>query len=213
MPLLRTLRRQLRVSFLTGLAVVVPLFLTFFLLRGAVRLLDRAVGNLPAHYLGWQVPGLGVILLIVGIPLVGALSRNFVGRRLVAWGEAVLANIPIVRPVYKGAREVVHAVVGTQEHQFSRVVLVEYPKADTWAVAFVTGEARGAVAAPLAGDHLTLFVPTTPNPTSGFLLLVPAAATRSLELSVEEAMKVVISAGLVLPEGEARTARVVVDEG
>ncbi len=207
MPLLRSLRRQLRVSFLTGLAVVVPLFLTFSLLRGAVRLLDRTVGDLPAHYLGRDVPGLGVILLIVGIPLVGALSRNFVGRRLVAWGEAVLANIPIVRPVYKGAREVVHAVVGTQEHQFSRVVLVEYPKAETWAVAFVTGEARGAVAAPLSGDHLTLFVPTTPNPTSGFLLFVPAAATRPLELSVEEAMKVVISAGLVLPEGEARSAR------
>ncbi len=203
MSLLRTLRRQFRASFLTGLAVLVPLFLTFFLLRGVVRILDRVVGGLPAHYLGWQVPGLGVILLLLVIPLVGALSRNFVGRRLVAWGEQLLANIPIVRPVYKGAREVVHAVVGTTEHQFSRVVLVQYPTAGSWAVAFVTGAARGAVADPLGEDHLTVFVPTTPNPTSGFLLLVPAAATRPLDLSVEEAMKVVISAGLVLPEGKS----------
>jgi len=202
MSLLRFLRRHLRASFLTGLAVVVPLFLTFFLLRGAVRLLDRAGGPLPAHYLGREVPGLGVVLLLLGIPLIGMLSRNFVARRLGAWGEAILANIPIVRPVYRGAREVVHAVVGTQAHQFSHVVLVEYPKAGSWALAFVTGTAHGALAAAAGPDYLTVFVPTTPNPTSGFLLVVPIAAARPLEMSVEEAMKVVISAGLVVPEAE-----------
>ncbi|RMF86711.1 MAG: DUF502 domain-containing protein [Nitrospirae bacterium] len=208
MALLRSLRRQLRATFLTGLAVLVPLLVTFFVLKAVVGGLDRVVGGLPARYLGVRVPGLGVVLLLLLVLAVGALSRNFLGRRLVAWWEGLLANIPVVRPVYKGAREVVRAVVGSGAQQFSRVVLVEYPKAGSWAVAFVTGSARGALAAPLTGPHLTVFLPTTPNPTSGFLLVVPEAAVRPLELSVEEAMKVVISAGLVLSEAGGGAAPV-----
>jgi uncharacterized membrane protein len=203
MVFFRAVKHRLRAYFVTGLLVLVPLLLTFFLLKAVVGALDRVLGDLPARYLGREVPGLGVVVVLLVIPLVGMVSRNFVARRLGAWGEALLARIPVVRPIYRGAREVVNAVLGANPKQFSRVVLVEYPRAETWAIAFVTGEVRGRLAARLAEPHLTVFLPTTPNPTSGFLLLVPTRQIRPLDLTVEDAMKVVISAGLVAPGGAA----------
>ena len=203
MSFFRAVKHRLRAYFVTGLLVLVPLLLTFFLLRAVVGALDRALGDLPTRYLGREIPGLGVVVVLLVIPLVGMVSRNFVARRLGRWGEAILARIPVVRPVYRGAREVVGAVLGASPRQFSRVVLVEYPQSGSWAIAFVTGEARGRIAAPLTEPHVTVFLPTTPNPTSGFLLLVPTRQTRPLELTVEDAMKVVISAGLVAPGSAA----------
>lgn len=207
MPILRSLKQRLRTYFLTGLLVLVPGLLTFFLLKWLVGVLDGILGNLPQRYLGRHIPGLGVALILIVIPLVGMVSRNFVARRLGAWGEAILARIPIVRPVYRGAREVVGAVLGAAPRQFSRVVLVQYPLAGSWAIAFVTGEARGRIAAPLTEPSVTVFLPTTPNPTSGFLLVVPTAHTRPLDMTVEDAMKVVISAGLVMPGRGADTTQ------
>jgi uncharacterized membrane protein len=199
MPILRSLKQHLRGYFLTGLLVLIPGLLTFFLLKWLVGLLDGILGDLPQRYLGRHIPGLGVALILIVIPLVGMVSRNFVARRLGAWGEAILARIPVVRPIYRGAREVVGAVLGATPRQFARVVLVEYPLAGSWAIAFVTGEARGRIAAPLTEPCVTVFLPTTPNPTSGFLLVVPVSHTRAVDLSVEDAMKVVVSAGLVIP--------------
>lgn len=203
MSLFRSLKHRLRTYFLTGLLVLVPGLLTFFLLKWLVGVLDGILGDLPARYLGRQIPGLGVAVILIVIPLVGMVSRNFVARRLGRWGEAILARIPIVRPIYRGAREVVGAILGATPRQFSRVVLVEYPLAGSWAIAFVTGEVRGRIAAPLTEPSVTVFLPTTPNPTSGFLLVVPVSHTRPVDLSVEDAMKVVISAGLVMPGGPA----------
>jgi len=205
MAIFRSLKQRLRTYFLTGLLVLVPGLLTFFLLKWLVGVLDGMLGDLPVRYLGRHIPGLGVALILIVIPLVGMVSRNFVARRLGTWGEAILARIPVVRPIYRGAREVVGAVLGATPRQFARVVLVQYPLAGSWAIAFVTGEVRGRIAAPLGEPCVTVFLPTTPNPTSGFLLVVPVAQTRPLDLTVEDAMKVVISAGLVMPAGGADT--------
>ncbi|HEX9592548.1 MAG TPA: DUF502 domain-containing protein [bacterium] len=199
MSFFRAVKHRLRAYFVTGLLVLVPLLLTFFLLKAVVGALDRILGDLPARYVGREIPGLGVVVVLLVIPLVGMVSRNFVARRLGTWGEAILARIPVVRPIYRGAREVVGAILGANPRQFSQVVLVEYPLAGSWAIAFVTGEARGRIAAPLTEPCVTVFLPTTPNPTSGFLLVVPVSHTRPVELTVEDAMKVVISGGLVMP--------------
>lgn len=203
MPLFRAVKHRIRTYFLTGLLVLVPLLLTVVLLKALVKAVDGTLGDLPARYLGREIPGLGILVMVGTVLVVGLVSRNFVARRIGRLGDRILGTIPIVRPIYRGAREVVQAVLGVSDQHFSRVVLVEYPLAGSWAIAFVTGEARGAVAIPLEEPHLTVFLPTTPNPTSGFLLLVPTARTRRLDLSVEDAMKVVISAGLVVHERPA----------
>jgi len=205
MAIFRSLKQHFRAYFLTGLLVLVPGLLTFFLLKWLVGVLDGLLGDLPERYFGRHIPGLGVALILIVIPMVGMVSRNFVARRLGTWGEAILARIPVVRPIYRGAREVVSAVLGATPRQFSRVVLVEYPLKGSWAIAFVTGQARGRLAVPLTEPSVTVFLPTTPNPTSGFLLVVPVGHTRPLDMTVEDAMKVVISAGLVIPGAGADT--------
>ena len=220
-PLLLTERRrpgalaQLRASFLTGLIVILPFALTMWLVWSVVGWIDGFVLPLvppqfrPERYIGINLRGVGVIFLLVFIVLVGGVARGVIGRAIIRQGEGLVDRMPIVRTVYGGAKQIAETVFAQDETSFDKACLVEYPRRDAWAIAFISTYARGEVArsAPSGERVYSVFVPTTPNPTSGFLLFVPESDVVILDMSVEDAAKLVISAGLVYPGGKERDAQ------
>jgi len=211
---------SLRNSFLTGLVVVAPAVLTVWLIMSVVEFIDSKVVPLiprrllPDVLLTISFPGMGVIVFIIFTLVVGALAKGFIGRSLIEWGEEIVARMPVVRSVYNGLKQIAETVFAQSSTSFNRACLVQYPRPGIWAIAFVSTETRGEIEAKIAAEnkHISVFLPTTPNPTSGFLLFVPVADVIMLDMSVEEAAKLVISAGLVVPDPaklktRARSAR------
>lgn len=201
-------RRALRAYFLTGLVVIVPLVLSVFVLYKLFLAIDGlfkgVVGAFLAQKLGLTiagrpVPGLGFVALVLLILLTGVVARNILGRKLITAGEEFLGRVPLLNRVYKTFQQIVQAFVSDKREVFSKVVLVEYPRKGLYALAFVTQDTRGPVQDALEPDVYSVFLPTTPNPTSGFLLFVPKEETIQVKLSVEEALKVVISGGTISP--------------
>lgn len=203
---------RLRAYFLAGILVTAPLAITIALARWVIEFVDqRIVPLIPAKYnpdvylrdvVGVEIglPGFGLLVLIVGITLIGALTAGFVGRTLVRWGERILDQVPVVRSLYSGSKQILETVLQQQSKAFRQAVLVEYPRRGLWAIAFVTAPTTGEIKRHLEEhDMVNVFLPTTPNPTSGFLLFVPAKDAINLDMSVEEAVKMVISAGIVTP--------------
>lgn len=202
----------LRSSFVTGLVTAFPLLITLFLGRFAFDLLDRWADPISTYAFGRVVPGFGLAIFLVLILLLGVIARNVAGRKVLAFGERLFGRIPVLRPIYLGAREVTRAFSAERTKSFRRVVLIPFPYADVRAVGFVTGEF--AEPGPHGPIHLvSVFMPTTPNPTTGFYLVYPESAIRDTSLSVEEGVRLVISGGLVggssvrffaAPDGEFR---------
>lgn len=199
----------LRTSFLTGLIVVAPAVLTIWLLFAAVEFIDNRVlpllprKLLPDFLTGFSFPGMGVLIFLIFTLVVGWVAKGWIGRHLIEWGEQIVARMPIVRSVYRGFKQIAETIFADQSTSFKRACLVEYPRRGIWAVAFHSSSTRGEVAKRLNAQgerHIAVFLPTTPNPTSGFLLFVPEADVRFLDMSVEDAAKLVISAGLVSPD-------------
>lgn len=198
---------RLRNYFLTGLIVVGPVGITVYILWWFVGLIDAWVKPLiphqylPENYLPFTVPGVGLILAIFGLMVIGALTANLFGRTLVSWGEMMLDRMPIVRNVYRALKQIFETVLSKSSASFQRVGLIEYPRRGIYSLVFVSTETRGEINHRLDdGDGmLSVFLPTTPNPTSGFLLFVPRRDVAILDMTVEEAAKLVISAGLVVP--------------
>ncbi len=186
----------LRARFVTGLLVSFPLVVTLFFGRFVFDLIDRWADPISQRLFDRVVPGFGAGVFIVSVFLLGVLAHNVIGRRVLHWGEAVFARIPVLRAVYSGTREVTRAFASNRPRSFRRVVLVPFPTGDVWGVAFVTGEFDEHTP---AGPRrvVTVFMPTTPNPTTGFFLVYPAASVKETDLSVEEALRMVISGGLV----------------
>ena len=221
-PLLLTERRRpgllarLRASFLTGLIVILPFALTLWLVWSVVGWIDGFVLPLvppqfrPERYIGINLRGVGVIFLLLFIVLVGWVARGVIGRAIIRQGESLVDRMPIVRTVYGGAKQIAETVFAQDESSFDKACLVEYPRRDAWAIAFISTYARGEIAeANPTGERIySVFVPTTPNPTSGFLLFVPESDVVILDMTVEDAAKLVISAGLVYPGGREGTADV-----
>lgn len=203
----------LKRSFIAGLAVATPILITLWVFKVVVVFLDNLiVGFIPEAWhlsalvykitgieLGFQVPGLGLIVALILLFFTGVLVRNVIGRTLLEMWEAVLEVIPGVRSIYRATKQITETVTAHDSKAFRKAVLVEYPHPDAWAVGFVSDEAKGEVQASSGSKLLSVFVPTTPNPTSGFLLFVPESRVVMLEMSVEDALKLVISAGLVVP--------------
>ncbi|MAN64105.1 MAG: hypothetical protein CMI60_19395 [Parvibaculum sp.] len=205
---------RLRTYFLTGLAVAAPIWITIYLLRWFVEFIDTyVVGFFPDQYqpdqlLPFTVPGIGVIIGLVGLTFLGALTANFLGRRILAFGERLVDRMPIVRNIYNALKQIFETVISQSGTSFRDVGLIEYPRRGLYALVFVTTQTKGEVLEKASTDDemVSVFLPTTPNPTSGFLLFVPKADITILDMSVEEAAKLVISAGLVEPpngEGNA----------
>lgn len=196
-----------------GLIVLVPVALTVAVLVWLFRTLDGVLGPLITQLTGRQIPGLGLLATVALVFILGLVSRNVFGHRLVGAGEALIRRIPVARSLYAATKGVLASLADRPADAFKRVVLLEYPRRGIWSIGFVTGSLRRQSEAPPADELLTIFVPTTPNPTSGFLILVPRAETTELPISVEEGIRLVISAGLLRPDiwteprGEAVTEK------
>jgi uncharacterized membrane protein len=195
---------------ITGLLIWIPLAFTLWVLDLIVTSMDRTLLLLPPpwrpeHWLGFPLPGAGLILSGVVVILTGVLGANIMGQRLVQWWEGLLARIPIVRSIYSSVKQVSDTLLSQEGHSFRRAVLVEFPQRGQWTIGFVVGAAGTRISRDLRADALTVYVPTGPNPTSGYTLLVPPEEVRDLEMSVDEALKFVISMGVVSPESAARS--------
>jgi uncharacterized membrane protein len=181
-----------------------PQEVTYCLLRFAVNLMDKTLAVLPQQYqpeefLGFHIPGLGVILTFVVLFLTGMLAANFVGRYVVGGWESLLDRIPIVRTIYGGAKNFAEIVFSDSNDSFKKVLLIEYPRKGIYSLAFQTSSELGEVQARTGEDVVCCFVPTTPNPTSGFVIMLPRKDVRVLDMEIDEALKMIISLGVVVP--------------
>jgi len=196
---------RLRNYFLAGIVVTAPIGITAYLVSTFVSIVDGWVTPLipprysPETYLPFGIPGFGLVCAIVGLILVGALTTNVVGRLLVLTGDRLMAGMPVVRGVYGAVKQLTETVLGKQSAAFREVVLLEYPRRGIWSLGFITGITEGEIQDLTKDEVLNVFVPTTPNPTSGFLLFVPRRELVVLDMSVEEGIKMVISGGIVTP--------------
>jgi uncharacterized membrane protein len=202
------MRTAIRKYILTGLLVLIPLFLTGWVLLTLFKWTDRVLNLIPRAYrpeelLGFPIPGLGLILTVAIIFVIGGLVANVVGRKLVATGERVLEKIPFLRWFYFSSKQIIEAVFINSQDSFRRAVLLEYPRKGIYSIAFITGESSGQLEESVPRSF-TVFVPTTPNPTSGYLIVVPEADTIPLDWSVDEAFRVIISAGVIMPGEEGK---------
>lgn len=202
-----TLRKWL----MAGILVWAPLAITFWVINAVIGFMDQTILLLPPdyrpeHLFGFNVPGMGAVLAVLVVLLTGALVANFLGRKLVAIGESILNRIPLVRSVYSAVKQVIETFVSQDSRSFRKVVLVEYPRRDCWSLAFLAGEPVGEVQEKTAQHLITVFVPTAPNPTSGFVIMVPEQEVIELDMTVEEGFRMVISLGVVVPRGNSRPA-------
>ena len=192
--------KALRSYLLAGLVVWVPILVTFVVLRFIVDILDTTIALIPHKYqpeqfLGMQLPGLGVIFSLILLLVTGIIATNFLGQRLFSWGELLLAKIPLVNTIYNATKQVIQAVFASNSQAFRKVMLIEYPRKGVWSLGFLTGSPP-----PFAGDGeamVSVFIPTTPNPTSGFLLLVAEKEAKEVNMTVDQALKFIISLGVM----------------
>ena len=199
----------MRKYLIAGLLVWMPLGITFLVIRAIVGLLDRTLLLLPQAYqpdnlLGVHIPGLGVVLAVLLVLATGMIVANFLGKRLVVAWEHFLARIPLVRTLYAGIKQIMEAVLATDAKSFRKVLLIEYPRKGLWSVAFMTSDKLGEVQAKTDGKVISVFIPTTPNPTSGFVIMVPENEVIVLDMAVEDGLKMIISLGVAVPEWQKK---------
>ena len=194
----------LRKWFIAGLLVIVPLVITLGVLNWIIGTLDQTLAILPEAWqpdklLGMHIPGFGVILTLLILLVVGGIASNFIGRKLVGWGDSLVRRIPVVRSIYSSVKQVSDTVFSDSGNAFRTAVLVQWPREGVWTVAFVTGAPSGEVAAYLRDEYLSVFVPTTPNPTGGYFVMVRKSECIGLDMSVDAALKYIVSMGVVAP--------------
>lgn len=200
-----SLSQRLRAYMFAGILVTAPIFITFYLAWLFVTFVDSKINPLipaqynPENYLPFAVPGLGLLILIIALMLVGALTAGFFGRLWMRLSERILSQMPVIRNVYSAVKQILETVLAQQSNAFREAVLIEYPRRGMWAIGFLTGSTKGEVQNLTEEECINVFLPTTPNPTSGFLLFVPKKDIVPLTMSVEDAIKMVISGGIVTP--------------
>jgi uncharacterized membrane protein len=187
-----------------GLLVIVPVAITLSVLQWIIGTLDRTLLILPEAWqpdrlIGVHIPGLGLVLTLAILLLVGFAVSNFIGKKLVMWGDALVARIPVVRSIYSSVKQVSDTLFSPSGNAFRKAVLVQWPRPGVWTIAFVTGAPGGEVSAYLNGEYLSVYVPTTPNPTGGYFVILPKSDCVELKMTVDEALKYVISMGVVVP--------------
>jgi uncharacterized membrane protein len=197
--------KRIRRYLVAGILVWVPLGITLLLINLLVGFMDRTLGLIPLAYrpetlLGFQIPGLGVILTVVILLVTGVLVANFVGRSVIGGWESLLERIPVVRSIYSAAKNFAEIVFSDSGKAFKKVYLVEYPRKGIYTLTFQTASEMGEVQARTGEEVICCFVPTTPNPTSGFIIIVPKADAIELDMSVDEAAKLIMSLGVVIPK-------------
>jgi len=201
----------LRKWLFSGLLVIVPLFITLAVLKWIIDTLDQTLWVLPVVWQKWlydnNVRGLGVLLTLAILLGVGAIASNFVGKRLLGWGDAVVRRIPVVRSIYSSVKQVSDTLFSENGNAFRTAVLVQWPREGVWTIAFVTGTPGSDVVEHLGGgDYLSVYVPTTPNPTGGYFVMLKRSDCIELKMSVDDALKYIVSMGVVVPGGSATIA-------
>ncbi len=201
---------KVRNYFLAGILVAAPISITFWLAWKFIAFVDGRVTPYipprwnPETYLPFDLPGLGLIVALVGLTLIGMFAAGFTGRFIMRTGESLLARVPVVRSIYGPVKQIFQTVLAKKSNAFRKVVLIQYPRPEVWSIGFLTGRAEGHIQEIADHEMLNVFLPTTPNPTSGFLLFVPRAGAKELTMTIEEGLKMVVSGGLVTPP-ERRT--------
>src|SRR5690242_3393992 len=203
---------RIRTYFLTGLVVAGPVAVTLWLVWWFVTWVDGLVRPFfpvayrPETYLPVHIPGLGLIIVFLALTLLGFFAANFIGRKLVDFGEAILSHMPIVRPIYRTAKQIFQTLFSKSESSFRRVGLIEFPSPGMWSLVFLTQSPTEQIAGRLpATEHVSAFMPCTPNPTTGFFFYVPKSEVIELDITVEQAMTVIMSAGIAQPGADANT--------
>ena len=197
----------MRRYFITGLLIWVPLGITIWVLQALIGTMDQSLQLLPGSLqpkvlFGFHVPGLGAILTVLIVFITGLATANILGQRMVRLWEGVLARIPIVKSIYYSVKQVSDTLFSSSGEAFRKALLIQYPRQGSWTIAFQTGTPSGEVASRLDGEFVSVYVPTTPNPTSGFFLMLPKKDVIELEMSVDDALKYIISMGVVAPAAE-----------
>lgn len=190
--------------FITGLLIWIPLAITVWVLHLIVSTMDQSLLLLPAaarpeNLFGLRLPGMGVILTLFVVFVTGLLTANILGQRLLRFWEGVLARIPIVKSIYYSVKQVSDTLFSSSGEAFRKALLIQYPRDGIWTIAFMTGQPGGDAARHLHGEYVSVYVPTTPNPTSGFFLMLPRASVVELDMSVDQALRYIISMGVVAP--------------
>ena len=200
---------RLKKYFVTGLLIWVPLGITLWVLNLLVSIMDQTLLLLPEQFqteswLGMHVPGLGVVMTLVVVLATGLVATNMLGQRLLQFWENVLGRIPVFKSIYNSVKQVSDTLFSSGGHAFRKALLVQYPREGSWTIAFLTGQPGGDVANHLQGEYWSVYVPTTPNPTSGFFLILRKSDVIVLDMSVDAALKYIISMGVVSPDSNAR---------
>ena len=190
--------------FITGLLIWIPLTITFMVLAWIVNTLDQILlwlptGSQPRDVIGFNIPGIGVLASLLIIFVTGLVTANVLGQKIVQLWEGILSRIPVVKSIYYSVKQVSDTLFSSSGQAFRKALLVQYPRQGSWTIAFLTGKPGGDAAKHLDGDFVSVYVPTTPNPTSGFFLMMPKEDVIELEMSVDEALKYIISMGVVSP--------------
>ncbi|MFL9924832.1 DUF502 domain-containing protein [Herbaspirillum lusitanum] len=206
----------MRKYFITGLLILVPLAITLWVLNLIIGTMDQSLLLLPERWrpealVGFHIPGLGTILTLLIIFLTGLAARNFIGRQVVSLWEGILTRIPVVKSIYSSVKQVSDTLFSSSGNAFRKAVLIQYPRQGSWTIAFLTGVPGGEVKNHLQGDYISVYVPTTPNPTSGFFLMLPRADSIELDMSVDEALKYIVSMGVVAPEMLVAEKKIITD--
>lgn len=196
--------RFLRRYFITGLLVLVPLLITIWVLSTLIGWMDNSLLLLPADWrpaarFGREIPGFGVILTLLIILVTGLIATNFLGKRLLMVWEGLLSRVPVVKSIYSSVKQVSDTLFSDSGNAFRQALLVQFPREGSWTIAFLTGQPGGDVASHLDGEYVSVYVPTTPNPTGGYFLMMPKKDVIELDISVDEALKYIISMGVVAP--------------
>lgn len=203
------MKNSIKGIFLTGLAVAIPIVLTIYIFIFLINLMDRLLLIIPEPYqpaelLGVHIPGLGIIFTFILIFICGLITKSYLGNRLVGFSEDLLDRIPVIRSVYQALKHVVNSLVGDKSHTFRQVTLVEFPRAGIYSLGFVTGLKNGELEMKTGKRCVSVFVPTTPNPTNGFLIIMPEDDLTLLDMTVEDAFVIIMSMGIVPLENRGR---------
>jgi uncharacterized membrane protein len=208
MPFKNPIRRY----FITGLLVWVPIVITVWVLSVLVGTMDQTLLLLPhafrpESWLGFYIPGMGVLLTLIVVLLTGLFAANIIGQRFVRYWERAMARIPVVNSIYNGVKQVSDTLFSPTGQAFRKALLVQWPSPGMWTIAFLTGKPGGDVVNHLQGDYISVYVPTTPNPTGGYFVMIPRSAAVELDMSVDEALKYIVSMGVVAPGSGRRPLR------
>ena len=202
----QSVMQRIRSNFFTGIIVVAPVVITMYLIWTVVTFIDARVVPLvpaaynPSTYLGQDIPGFGVVIFLISTAIIGSLTKGLFGRQILRFWEHMIGRTPVVRSVYSGLKQIVETILSQSNSNFQNACMIEYPRKGIWAIAFISTDSRGEILQKTGQTEMvSVFLPTTPNPTSGFLLFVPRKDVVILDMTVEDAAKLVISAGLVVP--------------